>query len=169
MAAARLPPSLIARTRFVFHTFHKTFDDLVKHRNWKPPESYRSVELRELIERMKENDGDALEEAVAFASKESFGLWHGRARAKICRNLKNREIPRHLQDILVQAVSHRLLTGEFSEQFKDQLAMAIRFRPHEMAQYATEACESRKDYVQRYGHWVLEKLSRIPPQGENAN
>ena len=141
----------------------------MKHRKWKPPESYRRAELQELIERIKASDADAIEEAVAFASRDSIGLWHGRARAKICRNLKNREIPRQLQDVLVQAIANRLLNGEFSEQFKDQLAMAIRFRPLEMAQYATEACESQKDYVQRYGHWVLEKLSRIPPQDENVD
>jgi len=141
----------------------------VKHRKWKPPESYRRAELQELIVRLKGDDADAIEEAVMFAAKESVGLWHGRARAKICRNLKNRTIPRHLQDILVQAVFNRLLDGAFSEQFKDQLAMAIRFRPLDMAHYATLACESQKDYVQRYGHWVLEKLSRIPPQAEKTN
>ena len=141
----------------------------MKHRKWKPPESYRRDDLQELIERIKASDADSIEEAVMFAAKDSVGLWHGRARAKICRNLKNRTIPRHLQDVLVQAVCNRLLTGAFSEQFKDQLALAIRFRPLEMAQYATLACESKKDYVQRYGRWVLEKLSMIPPQAENAN
>ncbi len=160
---------LIGNTSFVSCPFPATFDSLLKHRNWKPPESYRRAELQELIEQIKANDADAIEEAVMFAAKDSVGLWHGRARAKICRNLKNRTIPRHLQDVLVQAVFNRLLTGAFSEQFKDQLAMAIRFRPLDMARYATLACESQKDYVQRYGHWVLEKLSRIPPQAENAN
>ena len=114
----------------------------MKQRKWKSPESYRHAELQELIERIKAGDADAIEEAVVFTAKESFGLWHGRARAKICRNLKNRTILRHLQDLLIQAISNRLLTGEFSEQFKDQLAMAIRFRPLEMAQCAEQACAS---------------------------
>ena len=141
----------------------------MKLRKWKPPESYRHDELNELIERVKLCDVDAIEEAVVFTVKESFGLWHGRARAKICRNLRSRTIPRGFQDLLVQAISNRLLAGDFSEQFKDQLAMAIRFRPFEMAQCAKQACESPKDYVQRYGQWVLEKLSRTQPLSPNAN
>ena len=103
---------------------------------------------------------DAIEEAVVFATKESFGLGHGRTRAKICRNLKNRCRSQGLQDLLVQAIYSRLLMVNFSEQFKDQLAMAIRFRPYEMAVCAKQACESPKDYVRRYGQWVLDKLAR---------
>ncbi|MEJ7594631.1 MAG: hypothetical protein WKF77_24125 [Planctomycetaceae bacterium] len=141
----------------------------MKLRTWKSPESYRHAELNELIERVKVCDADAIEEAVVFTAKESFGLWHGRARAKICRNLKSRTIPRGFQDLLVQAICNRLLAGDFSEQFKDQLAMAIRFRPLEMAQCAKQACESPKDYVQRYGQWVLKKLSRTQPLSQNAN
>ncbi len=131
----------------------------MKQRKWKPPDSYHKAELDELIERVKLSDVDAIEEAVVFTAKESFGLWHGRARAKICRNLKCREIPRSCQDLLVQIICNRLLAGEFSEQFKDQLAMAIRFRPIEMSHCATLACESPKAYVQRYAQWVLNRLS----------
>ena len=131
----------------------------VKQRHWKRAEDYRRAELDALIERVKGGDPDAIEEAVMFTAMESFGNWHGRARAKICRNLKSRTIPGGLQDILVQAISNRLLAGTFSEQFKDQLAMAIRFRPSEMEHFARQACQSPKSYIQRYGQWVLHILS----------
>ena len=140
----------------------------MKQHKWKPPDSYCRDDLRELIDRIKASDAIAIEEAAVFVAKESYGLGHGRARARICRNLKTRTIPCALQDLLVQAISGRLLSGAFSEQFKDQLATAIRFRPVEMAQYARQACESEKEYIQRYGHWVLEKLARIPPHRRNA-
>jgi hypothetical protein len=135
----------------------------VKQRHWKRAEDYRRAELDALIERVKGSDPDAIEEAVMFTVRESLGNWHGRARAKICRNLKSRTIPLGLQDILVQAICNRLLAGTFSEQFKDQLAMAIRFRPSEMEHCAREACKSTKDYVRRYGQWVLHILSTTNP------
>ncbi len=131
----------------------------MKRRIWKPAAQYRSTELRELIERMKRDDADAIDEAVSFCLSESRGLWHGRARARICRNLKARNISREFQDLVVQKIGNRLLLGDFSEQFKDQLRMAIRFRPGEMQAWAERALDSAKPYVQRYAKWVLERIA----------
>ena len=113
--------------------------------------------LLDLVERIKQDDADAVEEAVVFCRAESRGLWHGRARAKICRNLKTRNIAPQFQDLLVETISSRLANGNFSQQFKDQLTMAIRFRPQQMQACATLALESPKTYVQRYARWVLNR------------
>jgi hypothetical protein len=131
----------------------------MKRRTWKPAEQYRKTQLHKLIERVKQNHADAIDEAVAFCLAESRGLWHGRARAKICRNLKARNIPREFKDLLVEEICTRLTTGNFSEQFKDQLAMAIRFRPKEMQSCAQQAACSDKLYVQQYAKWVINKIA----------
>ena len=139
----------------------------MKHRIWKPAERYDKAELLELIEAVKQDDADAIEEAVAFTLAESRGLWHGRARAKICRNLKNRDVPKEIQDILVQTICTRLSKGNFSEQFKDQLTMAVRFRPEEMQACADLASKSDRLYVRRYAKWVTNKVASTT--GERAS
>lgn len=135
----------------------------MKHRIWKPAERYCKTMLLDLLERVKQNDADAIEEAVVFCLAESRGVWHGRARAKICRNLKTRDVETHFQDLLVDTICSRLITGNFSEQFKDQLTMAIRFRPQRMLDCATNCLDSKKSYVQRYAAWVLARIDSTLP------
>ena len=125
---------------------------------WKNAEHYTKTELDALISRMDRSDPEAVEEAIAFTVAESFGIWHGRARAKICRQLKNHPPPPPLRKQLVQAIISRLVSGNFSEQFKDQLAMAIRFEPSIMHDEATRLLDSPKEYVERYAHWVIHKV-----------
>ena len=131
---------------------------MVKRRTWKPAESYCKGELGDLINRVKGNDSDAIEEAIAFTVRESFGIWHGRARASICRNLRNKDISEADKDLLVECICNRLLSGNFSEQFKEQLTMAVRFRPDELLECALQALKSDKEYIRRYGAWVENKV-----------
>ena len=131
----------------------------MKRRFAKPPSEYDKQDLDVLIAWVQRDDAHAISEAVAFTLAESRGIWHGRARAKICRNLKGRNIDPRLREALVQTICNRLVTGKFSQQFKDQLTMALRFRPAQMQQCAQEALESPKWYVRRYARWVLDKLA----------
>lgn len=86
-------------------------------------------DLQLLIGEVKRGDREATSRAIDFLIVESFGLWHNRARAKLCRHFKNHPPVRVEQERIVDAIVGRLLDGRFSEQFKDQLAMAIRLSP----------------------------------------
>ena len=123
------------------------------------PQHYYKNELAELIEQLKAGNLLAVERCIDFFLAETRGLWHGRARAKICRNLKNLPLDKRTKDRLVATIVRRLETGNFSEQFKDQLTMAIRFRPCWLHDSATQLLGSPKGYVQRYASWVLNKIN----------
>ena len=131
----------------------------MNRRIWRAPDSYHKTELDALIVRLNQGDEDAIEESVAFVTGESFGIWHGRARAHICRNLKNIAIEDVIKDRLVECICQRLVSGNFSQQFKDQLMMALRFRPARLKDCAELAAGSSKDYVRRYAAWVAHKLA----------
>lgn len=110
--------------------------------------------LQSLIEKLKSGDSLAITPAVNFFVDESRGIWHCRARAKICRYLKNAELAEETKDLLTATVVRRLTTGNFSEQFKDQLSMAIRFRPEHLNDVAIGLLDSNRDYVKRYASWI---------------
>ena len=59
---------------------------------------------------------------------------------------------------MVDVVIWRLLAGQFSEQFTDQLKMALRFDPQRMAEAAEEASRSKKEYVRRYANRIKRLL-----------
>ncbi|MBR9802931.1 hypothetical protein GYB59_15120 [bacterium] len=115
-------------------------------------------ELHSLIADVKCGDTDAETRAVAFVAAESFGMWHNRARAKLCRYFKNHPPPGDQCKSMVDSIISRLIDGRFYEQFKDQLSMAIRFAPDSMAEAAAEASRSDKDYIRRYADWVRHAL-----------
>ena len=124
----------------------------------KAAQNYTKPELESLISRLKHGDRDAEYECVNFFLAESLGIWHGRARAKICRNLKNHHPDATLRLKLVEKIISRLKTGNFSEQFKDQLTMAIRFSPDKMLETAHRLRDSEKEYVRRYAAWVCNAI-----------
>ena len=72
----------------------------------KPAAQYGKLDLDELIKRLKDDDPDAVYECVVFTLAESFGIWHNRARAKICRNLKHRLTDPTLRHRLVDVINH---------------------------------------------------------------
>ena len=116
--------------------------------------SLTKTDLNTLIADVKHGDPDAISRAVAFVTAESFGIWHNRARAKLCRHFKNHPPAERDCECMVVAIRKRFLDGRFYEQFKDQLAMAIRFSPTCLADAASVACNSDRDYIRRYARWV---------------
>lgn len=115
-------------------------------------------DLHSLIADVKRGDSDATDRAVAFVTAESFGMWHNRARAKLCRYFKNHPPSDDQRDSMVNAIACRLINGRFYEQFKDQLAMAIRFDHLRIAEAANVASNSDKDYIRRYAAWVFHTI-----------
>ncbi|MEM6365392.1 MAG: hypothetical protein AAF745_13280 [Planctomycetota bacterium] len=120
--------------------------------------SLTKSELHTLINDVKAGDHDAIARATEFVSAESFGMWHNRARAKLCRYFKNHPPTDEQCRQMVDAIISRLTDGRFSEQFKDQLSMAIRLAPDEMADAAALASDSQLSYVRRYANWVRNVL-----------
>ena len=130
--------------------------------------SLTKSELHSLIDDVKSGDSDATTRATVFVATESFGMWHNRARAKLCRYFKNHPPSDDECKRMVDTIVSRLIDGRFSEQFKDQLSMAIRFDPDRMADAVVVASGSDRDYIRRYADWVrhvLNSSSTIPTGG----
>jgi hypothetical protein len=49
----------------------------------------------------------------------------------------------------------RLASGHFSEQFRDQLRLAMHLSDEKTFAVARRALKSEKDHVRRFGRWVL--------------
>lgn len=120
--------------------------------------SESKARLDALIQDVKSGLPDAVAAAVEFVATESYGCWHNRARAKLCRHFKNRPPRPNLCEILVKTVADRLVRGEFGQQFRDQLAMAVRLDPKRMRIAVRFASVSKLDYVRRYAAWTLHRI-----------
>ncbi len=66
---------------------------------------------------------------------------------------------------MVDAVCGRLLSGNFYEQFTDQLSMAIRFNPKRMEECGRRALDSDREHVVRYAKRVLHAIRSLPEFG----
>ena len=92
---------------------------------------------------------------VKFVLSETKGLWHGRARAMMCRRLKHCALSRNTRASLLRCILGRLQEGEFSEQFKDQLRLALHLDLKQTLKACQGAILSTKPHVRRYASWAL--------------
>ncbi len=113
--------------------------------------------LRALADRLLSDDPSAIETCLEFFVLETRGLWHGRARAMMARRLKHRPLTDAQIERLVGAVTRRLADGIFSEQFRDQLRLALRLRPARVHAVAAANLESEREHVRRLARWVMER------------
>jgi len=98
----------------------------------------------------------AVERCVEFVLAETQGVWHGRARAMMCRRLKHCALSERQSQELVACIMERLAGGTFSEQFKDQLRLAMHVNQSLVFQRAHGALSSNPTpHVRRYAQWVL--------------
>lgn len=120
------------------------------------PEPLSKYDLRQLADRLLQQDQAAIDRCVMFVLAESRGLWHGRARAMMCRRLKHCQLTQNQCAELVATITDRLRAGSFSEQFKDQLRLAMHLDFQQVAVVCRNilACPS-KLYVSRYAQWAL--------------
>jgi hypothetical protein len=112
-------------------------------------------DVRALADELSTGAADVVEKCVRFICAETEGLWHGRGRAMMCRRLKHIELPTAHRDRLVHMILDRLDSGHFSEQFRDQLRLAMHLSSAKSFAAARRALNSPKDYVRRYARWVL--------------
>jgi hypothetical protein len=112
-------------------------------------------ELHVLADGLLQPEPWVVERCVAFVLADTRGLWHGRARAMMCRRLKHCSLGRTHREQLLACIGGRLASGAFSEQFKDQLRLCL----HVDRQHTLEICRksvgSAKPHVRRYAEWVL--------------
>ena len=113
------------------------------------------VELHALADGLLKREPWAVERCVEFVVAETRGLWHGRARAMMCRRLKHCTLGRTHRTELLSCITGRLASGSFSEQFKDQLRLAMHIDSRETLQVCRKCLGSRKPHVRRYAEWAL--------------
>ena len=118
-------------------------------------EAMSKVAVRALADSLLDGQPDVVETCVRFVSAETVNLWHGRGRAMMCRRLKHIPLARNQKGRLVESILDRLATGQFSEQFRDQLRLALHLDRGATLAAATRALESEKPHVKRYSKWVL--------------
>ena len=112
-------------------------------------------ELHALADRLLEHEPVVVDYCIEFVLAETKGHWHGRARAMICRRLKHCELGRTNRRRLLACILHRLRFGEFSEQFKDQLRLALHLDAKQTLAACESAMSSDRNHVQRYAMWAL--------------
>lgn len=121
-----------------------------------PCEVLTKRDLLALADRLLADAPEAVEQCVAFIEAESFRLWHGRGRAKMARRLKHCRLDAGQRERLLQAILRRLVSGRFSEQFKDQLRLALYLDPARVFKVARSCCaDSAAEHVRRYADWLL--------------
>jgi hypothetical protein len=113
------------------------------------------AEVRSLADSLLDATPEAVETCVRFVCAETVGLWHGRGRAMMCRRMKHMILTPEQQHRLVGAILGRLISGTFSEQFRDQLRLVIRLDPIGTFALARHAATSEKTHVRRFAEWVL--------------
>lgn len=118
-------------------------------------ETLSKVELHQLSDALLNQNPLIIERCVQFVLAETHGLWHGRARAMMCRRLKHCELGRTQRTELVACIANRLSHGNFSEQFKDQLRLAMHLDSEKIMKVSQSCLSSPMHHVQRYAKWVL--------------
>ena len=118
-------------------------------------ESMSKVQVRALADSLFGEQPDVIETCVRFVCAETENLWHGRGRAMMCRRLKHIQLARDQRDRLVNCILHRLSTGRFSEQFRDQLRLALHLDRGGSVAAAKRALKGGKPHITRYSKWVL--------------
>ena len=111
--------------------------------------------LQALADRLLDPQPADIERCVQFVLAETRGHWHNRARAMMCRRLKHCALGRTHRTQLVACILGRFASGNFSEQFKDQLRLAMHLDLRRSLDAAREALAAGRPHVRRYAAWVL--------------
>ena len=111
--------------------------------------------FRDLTNRLFSNDAKAVETCIQFIEADTKGIGHGRIRALMCRRLKHCTLTKNQRNRLVYCITQQLLSGDFAQQFKDHLRLAL-FLDRQQTFKAALACRNdSRDYVRRYAEWIL--------------
>ena len=113
-------------------------------------------DLYDLADGLLACDCEAIDRCFEFILAETRGVWHGRARAMMCRRLKHCDIATERRQRLVDCIMNRLVSGDFSEQFRDQLRLAMHLDPERTFKLAHRCLtSSSKEHIRRLAQWVV--------------
>ena len=125
--------------------------------------AWSKPQLHQLADDLLLETAGAKERAIAFFTQESQGLWHNRARALLARRFKQVVLTQVERRRLLDVIKARLAEGRISEQFKDQLRLALFLDQPEILKSALECTGSTRPHVVRYAHWLLRHHHPTPP------
>jgi hypothetical protein len=113
--------------------------------------------LQELADRLLLDDSEAVEMCILFVEADTLRgvAGHGRVRARMCRRLKHCTLSPSQSQRLVSCIMERLDSGNFSQQFKDQLRLALHLDVRTTLAVALASCKDSRDYVRRYAEWIV--------------
>lgn len=111
--------------------------------------------FQELTDRLYQNNPKAIESSIQFIEADSKQVGHGRVRALMCRRLKHCTLSKKQRTRLIDHIAERLCTGNFAQQFKDELRLALFLDPQRILAAARLVRNDSRDYVRRYAEWVL--------------
>ena len=115
------------------------------------------ISLHRMADGLLSCNNEAKDRCVKFMLAETRGSWHGRARAIMCRRLKHCDVGHEQRRQLVDCIMNRLVTGDFSEQFRDQLRLAIHLEPERAFMLAHNCfAKASKVHIRRLAAWVIE-------------
>ncbi len=130
-----------------------------------PDNDFHTVEklaLVDLADKLLLHDSSAIATCVDFIEAETKGIWHGRARSKMCRRLKHCKLSASQRARLFSCITQRLQTGHFSEQFRDQLHLALHIDAKRTFDIASACAHDHRDYIRRHAEWLLNiRTSRL--------
>lgn len=138
---------------------------------FRSPSLYEKLKLSDLIDdkykltwlrdQLVNEDPHLIAIAVEIICLETQGLSHNRLRASMCLKLSSLTLKQSQWEDVLQCILNRLLTGNFSERFKDQLKFIIRTNPQWVRSEVKKGLLSEKEYVRRYSAWLDSKLEAI--------
>lgn len=118
-------------------------------------EAMPKAELHRLADGLVLEEPLAVERCIEFVVAETKGLWHGRARAMMCRRLKHCSLTEEQVSLLVSCIVCRLQSGAFSEQFKDQLRLAMHLNAPLLFKVSRSCSSNAMLHIRRYADWLL--------------
>lgn len=128
-----------------------------------PAEGFNALDkggLHHLAGRLLLDEPSAIATCIEFIAAETKGIWHGRARAMMSRRLKHCSLGSSQRTRLVFCITERLRSGHFSEQFRDQLRLALHLDSARVFTVARSCVHDHRDYVRRYADWLLTHLPK---------
>ena len=121
-------------------------------------------ELQGLADGLIVADLESIERCIQFVESDSKGIWHGRARAMMCRRFKHLALEKTDADRLLKAILGRFECGDFSEQFKDMLRLALLLDKDATNASARKLSADQPRYVRSLANWILQHHSIRHPQ-----
>lgn len=132
------------------------------------PSAIMNAYFTQLTNRLYLNDAEAVETCIKFIQADSKCAGHGRLRALMCHRLKHCTLSKSQRNRLVGYVTERLYTGNFAQQFKDELRLALFLDRQDTLKVALKSRNDKREYVRRYAEWVLTHYPTLLPGGNQT-